>query len=137
VDVQEEAVTRTRKRLQEGGYVSNVYYTCGSHDTFPPIILPGTVSCVNYNLGYLPGSDKKVITEPESTVKSLINAQKLIKPGGVLTVMAYRGHAGGQEEEDAVLNLFNQPMFDRWQIDKYARQIRVKAPVLITARLIK
>lgn len=60
------------------------------------------VAC--FNLGYLPGadSDKTVVTETESTVRAVRAAIAALRPGGVLTVVGYVGHAGGAEETEAV-----------------------------------
>ena len=43
-------------------------------------------------VGYLPGSDKRIQTEPESTLSALRAASELLKPDGLLLVVAYRGH---------------------------------------------
>ena len=55
-----------------------------------------------FNLGYLPGSDKSIQTQPQTTLRALQSAQQLLHPTGLLLVTAYRGHPGGQEEADCV-----------------------------------
>ena len=64
----------------------------------------GNVSVVCFNLGYLPGpgSDRSVVTETESTIQAVSSAVKSLRPGGVVTVIGYIGHAGGLEETTAV-----------------------------------
>lgn len=62
----------------------------------------GEASAVVFNLGYLPGSDKSILTQPASTLPALDAANVLLKPGGILLVTAYRGHQGGMAEAEAV-----------------------------------
>ncbi len=57
-----------------------------------------------YNLGYLPKSDKKVITEADTTLKSLNSAIDLLNSDGLLSITCYPGHCGGGKESVAVLN---------------------------------
>ena len=54
------------------------------------------------NLGYLPGGEKKIVTQKDSTVKALEVLTSLLKSGGVGTVLVYYGHEGGPEEKTAV-----------------------------------
>jgi SAM-dependent methyltransferase len=62
----------------------------------------GTTQALVFNLGYLPGADKRVITRPESTLLALEAAPRLLAPGGVLAIVVYPGHPGGAEEALAV-----------------------------------
>jgi hypothetical protein len=55
-----------------------------------------------FNLGYLPGGDKQRTTSASTTTEAIAAGVSLLKSGGVMTVVAYRGHAGGQEEVRAV-----------------------------------
>ena len=60
------------------------------------------VSAILFNLGYLPGADKSLITQVESTIDALNQSIKCLKPQGVLSVMCYPGHPGGEKEAQAV-----------------------------------
>jgi len=42
-----------------------------------------------FNLGYLPGGDKSIITRTDSTVTALNNAIRILSSNGIITVMAY------------------------------------------------
>lgn len=55
-----------------------------------------------FNLGYLPGGNKEVVTRPESTVAALKQALELLLPGGLLLIVLYTGHPGALEESSAV-----------------------------------
>lgn len=73
-----------------------------------PHEIRGRVAAIMFNLGYLPGSDKDCITTTSSTRAALDTAIELLAPGGVLTVVVYPGHPGGQEEAEAVRSWFQQ-----------------------------
>jgi len=56
-----------------------------------------------FNLGYLPGEEREIVTKPDSTVAALEQTEALLKAGGIMVVVIYSGHAGGAEEKAAVL----------------------------------
>ena len=64
----------------------------------------GPVDVVVFNLGWLPGGDHTITTHVGSTLDALNAALRLIKPGGLITVCAYPGHAEGACELEAVTN---------------------------------
>jgi hypothetical protein len=61
-----------------------------------------------FNLGYLPGFDHQITTTSNSTIISLNAAIRLLRAGGIITIVAYTGHAGGQEEANAVAEWASQ-----------------------------
>jgi hypothetical protein len=67
-----------------------------------PDSLHGRISAIMFNLGYLPGGDKTIITQTDSTLKALNAAIGLLSPSGLLTVLAYPGHQGGDQETEQV-----------------------------------
>ncbi|CAB4275548.1 unnamed protein product [Prunus armeniaca] len=50
---------------------------------------------VAFNLGYLLGGDKTIITESETTLKALEVAKSIVLPGGLISLVVYVGHLGG------------------------------------------
>ena len=62
-------------------------------------------SAAMFNLGYLPAGDKSIRTSAANSVRAIRAAVERLVPGGILTVLAYTGHAGGAEEADAVAEL--------------------------------
>lgn len=108
-DIQEEALDRARRKLAAEGeaVAGRVTWIRGDHARMAEL-LPGQVrgklGAVMFNLGYLPDGDPSVITRPPSTLKALETAAAWLKPGGVITVVAYPGHPGGREEAEAVEN---------------------------------
>ena len=101
-DVQAEAIAAARMRVEAAGLTGQVEFILGSHGAIPEHAAPGSVAAVMFNLGYFPGGDHAVITRTTETLAALEAALVVLKPGGVLTVVCYPGHAGGDEESAAV-----------------------------------
>lgn len=60
------------------------------------------VCAITFNLGYLPGGDKEIVTHTASTLQALENALPLLSPDGLLSVLCYRGHGEGAQETAAI-----------------------------------
>lgn len=56
-----------------------------------------------FNLGYLPGGDKQIVTRSDTTIRALSLVLPLLSRTGALSVIAYAGHPGGMEETKAVV----------------------------------
>lgn len=132
-DVQQAAVGNTGKRLDDAGVDSCCYALfCESHADMA-LHITTKVKAVMFNLGYLPGGDKKMITQAHSTVAALSAAIELLSCGGILTVMCYPGHDGGADEADLVTNFVNQLDEDDWRVTRYNRaEARASTPYLWT-----
>ena len=102
-DIQEEAVLHTKRRLQEKLSYYNYELHLDSHCHMDQYAVPGTVSCIVFNLGYLPGGDHKVATKAETTLAALEQGLLLLKQGGVMSVCIYSGGDTGFEEKDAIM----------------------------------
>lgn len=109
IDIQLAALDETRARIAAAGYRHVVFHQ-RSHAELPEILPAsdrGRVAAVMFNLGYLPGSDKSLTTAPATTTAALHAALDSLRPGGVVTVLAYIGHPGGSEEAQAVEDLLS------------------------------
>lgn len=93
-DIQEKAIESTRVRAPKAHL-----FHC-SHENVPQLPTPRLIV---YNLGYLPGGDKSIVTTVETTLKSLDNALLLLADDGALSITCYPGHAEGQREEAAIM----------------------------------
>lgn len=104
-DVQDAAIDATTARLMNHGCLRQVKLVHDSHHQMENHIAPehfGEIDAAIYNLGYLPGSDKSIVTRHEITIKALTTTLKLLRRGGVLAVVIYTGHREGQRERDAI-----------------------------------
>ena len=100
-DVQPHALAATKARLQQAGLHERVTLIADSHANLGQYISHPLQAAV-FNLGYLPGSDKTVVTQPQSTVQALTQALDALQPGGVLVIVLYGAHPGAQAECAAV-----------------------------------
>lgn len=100
-DIQERAIATTRELLSEAGLVDSVELIHSGHERIKESV-DGSLRAAVFNLGYLPGGDKSRITRPDTTLSALQQASSLLLPGGVLVVVVYPGHPGGEEESRAV-----------------------------------
>jgi hypothetical protein len=111
-DVQEAALESTRRRLLEGGIAESGFTLIhGGHESLAerlPASLRGVLRVVMFNLGYLPGSDKSVITETGKTMHAIRTALDWLMVGGLMTVVVYPGHDGGAEEAREVARLASE-----------------------------
>ena len=62
------------------------------------------LSCITFNLGYLPGGDHTKATKGESSIRAIETGLNLLKKKGLMTVCIYSGGDSGFEEKDAVLS---------------------------------
>lgn len=106
-DLQSEAVAKTEKRLQKKGLLERCNLHQSGHETMADWV-PSGVGAVMFNLGYLPYGKREVVTRQETTLLALEAAEKLLRPGGIVTVICYRGHPGGLEEACEVWSWFQR-----------------------------
>ena len=107
-DSQAQAIHSARQRLVSSAVNNVTLYHCGHESLLHtiPALIHGHVRAVMFNLGYLPGSDKRVITQPDNTIKALNASLQLMSCLGRLTLIAYRGHQGGMQEFQRVMRWF-------------------------------
>ncbi|XP_010669993.2 uncharacterized protein LOC104887102 [Beta vulgaris subsp. vulgaris] len=90
-----------------------------------------SVRLVAFNLGYLPGGDKRIITSSASTLLALEAAKDLLLPGGLISVVAYVGHPGGREEYEIVRAFASGLPVERWVCSHIQMLNKPLAPALI------
>ena len=103
-DVQEQAVENTRKRLAEAEMLDRAALFCLGHEHMAEQVKE-PVAAVVFNLGWLPGGDHSVTTRWETTRQAVESALHLLKPLGVLVICAYPGHAEGDRERQALMEM--------------------------------
>lgn len=98
MDIQAEAIEATRRRLRENLLENRVELHQVSHVEIGRLVAAGSAKVIVFNLGYLPGSDRALITQAETTLQALAESVLALKKGGVLAVICYPDHAGGDDE---------------------------------------
>ena len=104
-DLQAEAITSTRARLIAADALAVCTLIHDSHHHLGlrlPAEAKGRLAAVVFNLGWLPGHDKTCITKTDTTLAAVQVALEWLRPGGLLTIVAYPGHLGGDVESQAV-----------------------------------
>lgn len=129
-DIQPEAIARSRQRLgPHGGGV--IFYERG-HETLAEVLAEYApkprLAAVVYNLGFLPGSDRRVTTTAERSMASLAAAAAALAGGGLMSVHAYGGHPGGSEELEAASDWFGALPARQWTTAGYALRNKEKNP---------
>ncbi|NEW07201.1 methyltransferase domain-containing protein [Paenibacillus sp. SYP-B3998] len=136
-DIQQQALDQTRMRLEKelSDASSCVHMSLCSHELMEkvvPLTQHGKVAAVSFNLGYLPGADPHTITTQESTIPALESALRLLRKGGVTTIVLYSGHDGGAQEASAVEQWARDLPLASFQVLRYQfANTNLNAPYLL------
>lgn len=135
-DIQAEAIEVSRKFLLAHDCLDRVSLILGSHANMESLLPPnvhGKIAAFMFNLGYLPGFDKRIITQQESTLEALAASRKLIAKRGIISILAYPGHPGGEIETQAVIHyceaLAGEPHFSLQVF--HSESAQAHAPILL------
>lgn len=115
-DIQDQAVTNTKNRLTKNGS-TNATIIKDSHSNFINHISVDKLTRLGgaiFNLGYLPGSDKSIITSSESTILAVEGILSHLKQNGIVVLVVYHGHEGGEQEKEQLMKyarLLDQKLF--------------------------
>lgn len=128
-DIQEDALTQAAQLV---GLLPQVSLVHAGHETLSQHLSTGDeAAAVMFNLGYLPGGSKDITTRAETTLAALEQALEAIRAGGLVTVILYCGHEGGESEAGAV-RTFLQRLPGAYVVNRYARlNAQAPAPELV------
>lgn len=121
-DIQQDAMEKTSDLLKRNGYdyyivkdqnrsienivpnsEGSIYLYLDSHANCDRYI-DGELSGALFNLGYLPGGNKDIATEADSTLSAVKKASTLLKQNGIIVLVLYPGHQKGKEEKIMLLD---------------------------------
>ncbi|KAM7251245.1 hypothetical protein ACFE04_023128 [Oxalis oulophora] len=117
-DIQEDAINATSSFLDHNvnpneKQLVELFPICHSRmEQVVPSAAP--VRLVAFNLGYLPGGEKSLITESKTTLLALDAAKRIVLPGGLISLVVYVGHPGGREEFEAIEGFAAGLSVDDW-----------------------
>ena len=123
-DIQKEAEIESKKLIGED---PRFIFHLASHDKVEEYIKEG-LDLVVYNLGYLPGGDKEITTNYESTLKSLEKTLKLLNPQGLIILTIYPGHPAGKIESKELEKFLEKINPKKYAVMKLAYQNRPNNP---------
>lgn len=63
----------------------------------------GSVSCVVFNFGYLPGGAHDLATKAQTSLEAVEQSLELLKKGGIISLCIYSGKDSGFEEKEALM----------------------------------
>lgn len=140
-DIQKQAIDATTNLLRSNELLERVTLFHKGHEHIKDCIPAeyfGKISAGVFNLGYLPGGDHSIITRPETTLIALENLLDILTLHGIVVMVIYSGHQGGQEEKNAVIEYVSCLDQKLYQVLQY-RFINQKnnPPMLIAIEKIK
>lgn len=101
-DVQAEAIAATAART---GHLRQVTLFHAGHERMKDLLPPEAeerMGAIMFNLGYLPGAGKSVVTHMETTLDALTQSLDFLAVDGAIATVLYPGHAEGAVEAIAV-----------------------------------
>lgn len=143
-DVQEEALNATEKRLDDAGIKNQIFEKNLSKLLTEPsvnLVLSGheklseyvkePIKAAIFNLGYLPKTDKSVVTKADTTLTALDALTNQLVIGGRIAIMIYYGHEGGMEEKNAVIKWTSSLPQKDWEVTSYAPLNQIHTPPIL------
>lgn len=96
LDIQEEALMNTRRRLG-APLPQNCTLILDSHENCDKYIAGDELDLALFNLGYLPGGDKKITTEAKALITAVEKILRIIKHKGLVSIVVYKTHDNAKE----------------------------------------
>lgn len=129
-DIQKMAIEKTMELLESKGFSQNITLINAGHEKMKEYINQ-PVDAIIFNLGYLPGGDHSVTTNPDTTIEAVKAGLSLLKSGGILCIVVYTGHPGGEAEQEALESFMESLDKQNFCSAKLFFLNRIKAPYLI------
>lgn len=105
-DIQAEAIQKTTERLQENHCDKQVTLFQRSHGelkNYVPKEYFGKITGAIFNLGYLPGGNKDIVTTPDTTIEAIVQLLEIMAKEGIIVIVIYHGHPEGKIEKEGIL----------------------------------
>lgn len=140
-DIQQDALENAHKRIEESNLNERVELFLKSHDQIESVIpteFHKKIKGAIFNLGYLPGGDKTIVTTPESTISAVKQLLSIMSPGGIIVLVVYHGHPEGQIERDLLIQYVKTIDQKQAQVLQYQFLNQINhAPFIIAIEKIK
>ncbi|WP_255612761.1 class I SAM-dependent methyltransferase [Marinilactibacillus sp. Marseille-P9653] len=132
-DIQDSAIEETKKKVLLTGLKDQVELIHDGHEQIKNYIGTDAIQAVVFNLGYLPKSDKTIITLPDTTLSAIEQSLDSLIPGGLVVIMVYYGHDGGQEEKNAVESYLKTLPQEDYSVLRYGFMNQKNTPPFLIA----
>jgi len=133
-DIQQAALDETAQQLMLTGLGAQVALHATGHEHVADYLAADeSVTAAVFNLGYLPGGDKSVITHPATTLTAVEAILPHLPRGGRIILVVYAGHPGGQTERNAVVDFCQQLPQKTYQVLQYGFINQVHTPPFLLA----
>ena len=110
-DIQAQAIKATNTRLANQELIERVSLFRKGHEQMKesiPAEEHGKITGAIFNLGYLPGGDKSIVTRSQSTISAVEQLLEIMSPEGIIVLVIYHGHEEGAVERDDLLTYCQQ-----------------------------
>ncbi|ANB62123.1 class I SAM-dependent methyltransferase [Anoxybacteroides amylolyticum] len=135
-DIQAQAIENTIARLKEHQALEQVTLFQKSHDELRnaiPTDYHGRITGAIFNLGYLPGGNKQIVTKPDSTIRAVEQLLHIMAPEGIIVLVIYHGHPEGAVERDELLSYVEMLDQQRAHVLRYQFINQINHPPFIIA----
>jgi Putative rRNA methylase len=115
-DIQKIAIENTILKLKENlpeSSLKRIKLFNQSHESFLNLNAKN-IKLITYNLGYLPRSDKSILTNAVTTLKSIKSALELTP--SYISIVCYSGHQIGKIEEDTIITFLKALPKEKWTV---------------------
>ena len=103
-DIQELAIKNTQQKIFENQCEKQTTLHLKGHEHIESLIsIDEIISAAIFNLGYLPKSDKSIVTKEETTITALTAILNRLKSKGRIILVIYDGHEEGKVEKQGLL----------------------------------
>lgn len=106
-DIQEAAILNSKERLEEQKLFDQVTLCHDGHENlkeYIPSFHHGKVTGAIFNLGYLPGGDKSIVTKAQTTISAIEQLLSIMAVEGIIVLVIYHGHPEGEVERDLLID---------------------------------
>lgn len=119
-DIQKEAIEATQNKLILTSQSPQVELIEDGHENIDKYLgNEEIISAITFNLGYLPKGDKAITTKPKTTITAIKKSLQYLRKQGIVSIMVYSRHEGGEEEKEAIESFVSQLPQDEYNVLSY------------------
>ncbi len=133
VDIQAQAIEATKKMNQNFDFIEYIQDSHANIATHLEQLNIHQIDGAIFNLGYLPRSDKTIVTEGSSTTCAIKALLKKLNTGKLIVLVVYHGHEGGKAEKKEVLRFVESLDQKKFSVIRYGFINQINSPPFVIA----